>query len=61
MEINNRSYPKQEKTIIGICMDGTSYPYYEAAKDVMPNLQRFIKEGAFGMVKSVILCKLVLL
>jgi len=54
MEINNRNYPKQKKTIIGICMDGTSYPYYEQAKDVMPNLQRFIKEGSFGMVKSVI-------
>ncbi len=35
-------------------MDGTSYPYYEAAKEVMPNLQRFIKEGSMGMVKSVI-------
>jgi len=35
-------------------MDGTSYPYYEAAKEVMPNLQRFIKEGAMGLVKSVI-------
>lgn len=54
MKINNRNYPKQSKTIIGICMDGTSYPYYEQAKDVMPNLQRFIKEGSFGMVKSVI-------
>jgi phosphonoacetate hydrolase len=54
MEINNRNYPGQPKTIIGICMDGTSYPYYEQAKDVMPNLQRFIKEGSFGMVKSVI-------
>ena len=54
MKINNRNYPKQSKTIIGICMDGTSYPYYEQAKDVMPNLQRFIKEGSSGMVKSVI-------
>ena len=54
MKINNRSYPEQTKTIIGICMDGTSYPYYEQAKDVMPNLQRFIREGSFGMVKSVI-------
>jgi len=54
MEINKRNYPKQKKTIIGICMDGTSYPYYEQAKEVMPNLQRFIKEGSFGMVKSVI-------
>lgn len=25
MKINNRDYPKQKKTIIGICMDGTSY------------------------------------
>ena len=54
MKINNRNYPKNKKTIIGICMDGTSYPYYEAAKDVMPNLQRFINEGSFGMVKTVI-------
>ncbi|WP_282160968.1 phosphonoacetate hydrolase [Ulvibacterium marinum] len=54
MKINNRDYPKQKKTIIGVCMDGTSYPYYEQAKDVMPNLQRFINEGSFGMVKSVI-------
>lgn len=54
MEINNRNYADQSKTIIGICMDGTSYPYYEGAKDVMPNLQRFIREGSFGMVKSVI-------
>ena len=54
MRINRRNYPKQKKTIIGVCMDGTSYPYYEQAKAVMPNLQRFIKEGSFGMVKSVI-------
>lgn len=31
MKINNRDYPKQQKTIIGICMDGTSYPYDEQA------------------------------
>lgn len=54
MKINNRNYPNQKQTIIGVCMDGTSYPYYEAAKNVMPNLQRFIKEGSMGMVKSVI-------
>ena len=54
MKVNNRDYPDQKKTIIGICMDGTSYPYYEGAKEVMPNLQRFIKEGSMGMVKSVI-------
>jgi phosphonoacetate hydrolase len=54
MTVNDRNYPSQNKTIVGICMDGTSYPYYEAAKDVMPNLQRFIKEGSFGLVKSVI-------
>ncbi|MFK5974725.1 MAG: phosphonoacetate hydrolase [Flavobacteriaceae bacterium] len=54
MKINNRDYPKQNKTIIGICMDGTSYPYYEQAKEVMPNLQRFISEGSMGMVRSVI-------
>jgi hypothetical protein len=31
MKINNRDYPKQQKRIIGICMDGTFYPYYEQA------------------------------
>jgi phosphonoacetate hydrolase len=54
MNINSRNYPEQKRTIIGICMDGTSYPYYEGAKEVMPNLQRFIREGSMGMVKSVI-------
>lgn len=54
MKVNNRNYPETKNTIIGICMDGTSYPYYEAAKEVMPNLQRFIKKGDMGMVKSVI-------
>lgn len=54
MEINKRHYGKQKQPIVGVCMDGTSYPYYEAAKDLMPNLQRFIKEGSFGLVKSVI-------
>ena len=54
MNINDRNYPKLEQTIIGICMDGTSYPYYEGAKEVMPNLQRFIREGSMGMVKTVI-------
>lgn len=54
MKINNRDYPKAKKTVIGVCMDGTSYDYYEGAKELMPNLQRFIKEGDMGMVKSVI-------
>ncbi len=54
MVINNRIYKLQNKPIVGVCMDGTSYPYYELAKDVMPNLQRFIEEGSFGLVKSVI-------
>ena len=54
MIINDREYKTGKETIVGICMDGTSYPYYEMAKDVMPNLQRFIREGSVGMVKSVI-------
>ncbi len=54
MKINSRDYPLVDVPIVGICMDGTSYPYYEKAAEVMPNLQRFIREGAFGMVKSAI-------
>jgi len=54
MKINDRNYPDVDRPLIGVCMDGTSYPYYEQAKEVMPNLQRFIKEGSMGMVKTVI-------
>lgn len=37
-----------------MCMDASSRPYYEAAKDVKPNLLPFIKVALFGLVKSVI-------
>ena len=54
IKVNDKGYKTKNKPIVAICMDGTSYDYYEAAKDRMPNLQRFIKEGAMGLVKSVI-------
>ncbi|MFZ6013734.1 MAG: phosphonoacetate hydrolase [Bacteroidota bacterium] len=52
--VNGRSYAFQKRPVVGICMDGTSYDYYEKAAHVMPNLQRFIKEGEFGFATSVI-------
>ena len=54
IKVNDKGYKTKNQPIVAICMDGTSYDYYEAAKDSMPNLQRFIKEGAMGLVKSVI-------
>ena len=54
IRVNGRGYNTPKKTVVGICMDGTSFDYYKAAKEVMPNLQRFIKHGALGMVKSAI-------
>ncbi|MDH3709177.1 MAG: phosphonoacetate hydrolase [Cyclobacteriaceae bacterium] len=54
IKVNNRSYNTKNRPVIAICMDGTSYDYYQAAKDKMPNLQRFIKDGSMGLVNSVI-------
>ncbi len=54
IEINGRQYLGQTKPVVGICMDGTSFDYYEAATHVMPNIQRFLKTGSWGMVNSVI-------
>lgn len=52
--VNGRSYKFQSAPVVGVCMDGTSMNYYEAAASVMPNLQRFIKTGSMGLVHSVI-------
>ncbi|MDX1909739.1 MAG: phosphonoacetate hydrolase [Bacteroidia bacterium] len=52
--VNDRTYNLPQGPVVGICMDGTSFDYYEAAKDLMPNLQRFIREGSMGMVHSVV-------
>jgi phosphonoacetate hydrolase len=54
IQVNGKDYKDKQKPVVAICMDGTSYDYYEAAKDRMPNLQRFIKEGSMGFVNSVI-------
>lgn len=54
VKVNGREYKFRNAPVVGICMDGTSMDYYEAAKDVMPNLQRFIKDGSSGLVHSVI-------
>lgn len=54
MIVNGRTYNYQNAPVVGICMDGTSMNYYEAAASVMPNLQRFIKNGSAGLVHSVI-------
>jgi phosphonoacetate hydrolase len=54
IQVNGKDYNEKSKPVVAICMDGTSYDYYEAAKDRMPNLQRFIKEGSMGFVNSVV-------
>ena len=52
IQVNQRSYKSVKAPIVGICMDGTSFDYYDAAKEVMPNLQRFIEKGSMGLVHS---------
>lgn len=52
--VNNRDYAQPTKTIVGICMDGTSQAYYDAAKDVMPNLKRIREKGSSGLVNTVV-------
>ena len=54
IEVNERKYRVQSRPVVGICMDGTSYDYYEAAADLMPNIQRFIATGSHGIVHSAI-------
>ncbi|MDN5201063.1 phosphonoacetate hydrolase [Fulvivirgaceae bacterium BMA10] len=54
INVNNIDYKTHKAPVVGICMDGTSYDYYEAAATVMPNIQRFLKTGSFGYVESVI-------
>ncbi len=54
INVNSIDYNIRKIPVVGICMDGTSYDYYEAAASVMPNLQRIIKSGSQGLVQSVI-------
>ncbi|PCJ58322.1 MAG: phosphonoacetate hydrolase [Planctomycetota bacterium] len=54
LEVNDKFYEFPDDSVIGICMDGTSMDYYREAAAVMPNLQRFLKEGSSGEVSSVI-------
>ena len=52
LTINGRTYNFRIQPVVGICMDGTSMEYYEAAKDKLPNLNRFMNEGSVGMVRG---------
>jgi phosphonoacetate hydrolase len=50
---NGREY-RARQTVVGICLDGTSQAYLDAAAGVMPHLQRSAAAGAHGLVKSAI-------
>lgn len=52
--INNIVYQLPAVPVVGICMDGTSEPYYDAAREVMPNFQRLREKGSYGLVKTII-------
>lgn len=54
INVNNIDYSTRKTPVVGICMDGTSYDYYEAAANVMPNLQKIMRSGSLGFVQSVI-------
>ena len=54
LTVNGRSYTTPDTLRVGICLDGTAPDYLEQAAAVMPNLQRFIAQGASGLAQSVI-------
>ena len=52
--VNGRTYRRPRVPIVGICLDGTSQAYFDAAAAVMPNLQHIIARGAIGEVQAVV-------
>jgi len=54
IEVNDRTYHPRSKTIVGICLDGCSQDYLDAAIHLMPNLQGLQERGAHGLVDTVI-------
>ncbi|MCH2262978.1 MAG: phosphonoacetate hydrolase [Candidatus Thioglobus autotrophicus] len=55
IKVNNNKYTSDKANpVVIICMDGTSFDYYEGAREVMPNLWRMIETGTMGIVDSVI-------
>jgi len=54
LKINNHSYRFPDKPVVFVCLDGTAPEYLEAAKSVMPNLQRIKERGTVGLAQSVI-------
>src|SRR5262249_5807650 len=54
VEVNGRLYHHAALPVVGICMDGTSPDYFDAAASVMPKLQAIMKRGACGRVSTVI-------
>jgi len=54
LTVNQRSYRLPEKPLVFVCLDGTAPEYLEAAREVMPNLERIKAKGAAGTARSVI-------
>jgi phosphonoacetate hydrolase len=52
--VNHRNYRVRSRPVVGICLDGSSREYTDAAINVMPSLQRIFKKGAEGMAHSVV-------
>lgn len=52
--VNQRSYRLPQKPVVFACLDGTAPEYLEAARSVMPNLNRIRERGASGLAQSVI-------
>lgn len=52
--VNQHTFKIPEKPIVAICLDGTAPEYLEAARPVMPNLNRIREQGSSGLTQSVI-------
>lgn len=54
LTVNQNKYHLPDKPVVAICLDGTAPEYLEAARPVMPNLNRIREQGVSGLSQSVI-------
>ena len=61
INVNNKKYNSNKSNpVVIICMDGTSFDYYEGAKEVMPNLWRSEEHTSELQSRRNLVCRLLL-
>jgi phosphonoacetate hydrolase len=54
IRINRRTYQTSKVPVVGVCLDGTSAAYLNAAEQVMPRFREMVRKGSYGLARSVI-------